>query len=41
MNDFESNCLDLEIEARREADSVVGHEKLGMALKQRCASVVK
>ena len=39
--DFESNYLDLEIKTRHEAGSVVGHEKPGMALKQRCASVVK
>ena len=38
---FESNYLDLEIKTRHEADSVLGHEKRGVALKQRCASVVK
>ena len=37
----ESNYLALEIKTRHEADSVVGHEKPRMALKQRCASVVK
>ena len=37
--DFEANYLDLEIKARHEADSVFGHEKRGMALKQLCASV--
>ena len=31
--DFESNYLDLEIKTRHEADSVVGHEKRGMAQK--------
>ena len=39
--DFESNYLDLEIKARHEAGSVLGHEMRGMALKQRCAGVVK
>ena len=39
--DFESNYLDLEIKTRHVADSVVGHEMRGMALKQRCASIVK
>ena len=38
MYDFESNYLDLEIKIRHEADSVVGHEKRDMALKQCCAS---
>ena len=33
--DFGSNYLDLEIKTRHEAYSVVGHEKRGMALKQR------
>ena len=32
--------MDLEIKTRHEADSVVGHQKRCMALKQRCASVV-
>ena len=41
MYDFDSNYLDIEIETRHEPDSVVGHEKRGMALKPRCASVVK
>ena len=41
MYDFESNYLDLESKTRHEAESVVGHEKRGMALKQRCAGVVK
>ena len=36
-----SSLLDLEIKTRHEADSVVGHENHGMALKQRCSSVVK
>ena len=35
--DFESNYLDLETKTRHVADSVVGHEKRSMALKQRCA----
>ena len=39
--DFESNYLDLEVKTRHEADSVVGREKRGMALKQRYASAVK
>ena len=30
---FESNYLDLEIKSRRETDSIIGHEKRGMALK--------
>ena len=38
---FESNYFDLEIKTIHRADSVVGHEKHGMALKKRCASVVK
>ena len=39
--DFESNFLDLEIKAKREAASVVGQEKRGIALKHCCASAVK
>ena len=41
VHDFDSNYLDLAFKSGHETDSVSGHEKRGMTLKQRCAGVVK
>ena len=41
MLDVESNSLDLEIKSRHKSNSVIGHERHSMVLKQRCPSVMK